>query len=146
MDDCKKQEIKRPRFLKTIEVEKFMIKRELYMKRIRPFIRSELIKVMTGIRRCGKSVMLELIKQEIVELGVDPTQFISINFEDMSYSHLQTAQTLHEEITKRTKNIDGKVYLFLMRFKKSEIGRSASTHFAFRWIVISILPDRMQSF
>ena len=41
-----------------------MIKRELYMSRIRPFIGSELIKVMTGIRRCGKSVMLELIKQE----------------------------------------------------------------------------------
>ncbi len=36
-----------------------MIKRELYMKRIRPFIGSDLIKVMTGIRRCGKSVMLE---------------------------------------------------------------------------------------
>ena len=42
-----------------------MIKRELYMSRIRPFIGSELIKVMTGIRRCGKSVMLELIKQEL---------------------------------------------------------------------------------
>ena len=39
----------------------FMIKRELYMSRIRPFIGTELIKVMTGIRRCGKSVMLELI-------------------------------------------------------------------------------------
>ena len=38
-----------------------MIKRELYMSRIRPFIGTELIKVMTGIRRCGKSVMLELI-------------------------------------------------------------------------------------
>ena len=38
-----------------------MIKREMYMKRIRPFIGTELIKVMTGIRRCGKSVMLELI-------------------------------------------------------------------------------------
>ena len=37
-----------------------MIKRELYMSRIRPFIGTELIKVMTGIRRCGKSVMLEL--------------------------------------------------------------------------------------
>ena len=41
-----------------------MIKRELYMSRIRPFIGTELVKVMTGIRRCGKSVMLELIKQE----------------------------------------------------------------------------------
>ena len=60
-----------------------MIKRELYMSRIRPFIGSELIKVMTGIRRCGKSVMLELIKQELTESGVSPTQFISINFEDM---------------------------------------------------------------
>ena len=89
-----------------------MIKRESYMKRIRPFIGSELIKVMTGIRRSGKSVMLELIKQELTESGVDPSQFISINFEDMSYSHLQTAKALHDEITKRVADIDGKVYLF----------------------------------
>ena len=62
-----------------------MIKRELYMKRIRPFIGTELIKVMTGIRRCSKSVMLDLIKEELVESGVGPTQFISINFADMNY-------------------------------------------------------------
>lgn len=40
-----------------------MIKREMYMSRIRPFIGTELIKVMTGIRRCGKSVMLELLRR-----------------------------------------------------------------------------------
>ena len=89
-----------------------MIKRELYMKRIRPFIGSDLIKVMTGIHRCGKSVMLELIKQELTESGVSPTQFITINFEDLSYSHLQTAQSLHDEITSRAKEIGDKVYLF----------------------------------
>lgn len=89
-----------------------MIKRELYMKRIRPFIGTDLIKVMTGIRRCGKSVMLELIKEELVESGVNPAQFISINFEDLNYAHLQTAEALHEEITKRAAEIDGKVYLF----------------------------------
>ena len=89
-----------------------MIKRELYMSRIRPFIGTELIKVMTGIRRCGKSVMLELIKQELIESGVNPAQFISINFEDMGYAHLQTAAALHEEITKRAEEIGGKVYLF----------------------------------
>ena len=44
---------------------------------------------MTGIRRCGKSVMLELIKQELTESGVSPMQSISINFEDMSYSHIE---------------------------------------------------------
>ena len=82
------------------------------MKRIRPFIGLDLIKVITGIHRCGKSVMLELIKQELIESGVNPIQFISINFEDLSYSHLQTAQSLHDEITNRAKDIDGKVYLF----------------------------------
>ncbi|WP_216696570.1 ATP-binding protein [Anaerostipes faecalis] len=89
-----------------------MIKREMYMSRIRPFIGTELIKVMTGIRRCGKSVMLELIKQELIESGVNPAQFISINFEDMNYAHLQTAKALHDEITKRAADLDGKVYLF----------------------------------
>ena len=89
-----------------------MIKRELYMNRIRPFIGSDLIKVMTGIRRCGKSVMLELIKQELIESGIDSAQLISINFEDMNYSHLQTAQALHDEITKRVAEVEGKAYLF----------------------------------
>ena len=70
-----------------------MIKRELYMSRIRPFIGTDLIKVMTGIRRCGKSVMLKLIQQELTESGINPKQFISINFEDMNYSHFSQSLT-----------------------------------------------------
>lgn len=89
-----------------------MIKREMYMKRIRPFIGTELIKVMTGILRCGKSVMLELIKEELVESDISPAQFISINFENLNYAHLQTAKALHDEITRRAADIPGKVYLF----------------------------------
>ena len=89
-----------------------MIKREMYMSRIRPFIGGELIKVMTGIRRSGKSVMLELIKEELEESGVNPARFISVNFEDMGNAHLQTAKALHEEITRRASETGGKVYLF----------------------------------
>lgn len=89
-----------------------MIKREGYMSRIRPFIGSDLVKVLTGIRRCGKSVMLELIQEEIISSGVDPSQFISINFENMSNASLCTAQTLHDEIICRAAQISGKVYLF----------------------------------
>ena len=89
-----------------------MIKREAYMARIRPFIDPDLIKVMTGIRRSGKSVMLELIKQELIESGVSPDRFISINFENMSYSHLQPAPALHDEIVKAAGSISGRVYLF----------------------------------
>ena len=54
------------------------------MKRIRPFIGTELIKAMIGICCCGKSVMLELIERELTKFGVSPTQFVSINFEDMN--------------------------------------------------------------
>ena len=97
-----------------------MIKREAYMKRIRPFIGGELIKVMTGIRRAGKSVMLELIKDELTASGIDPSQFISINFEDMRYMHLQNAEALHEEILKRAAGITGKVYLFFDEIQEVE--------------------------
>ena len=89
-----------------------MIKRETYMKRIRPFMNNDLIKVLTGVRRSGKSVMLELIKDELINSGINSNQFISINFEDMRYSNLYTGSALHEEILKRAENIQGKVYLF----------------------------------
>ncbi len=89
-----------------------MINRELYMSRIRPFIGNDLIKVLTGIRRSGKSVMLDLIKQELVDSGVNDNQFISINFENMSNAHLCFAEALHQEISQRISEITGKAYLF----------------------------------
>lgn len=57
-----------------------MIKRETYMNRIRPFIGKDL----TGIRRSGKSVMLDLIQNELADQGVSRKQMISFNFENMS--------------------------------------------------------------
>lgn len=89
-----------------------MIKRETYMRRIRPFIGGELIKIMTGIRRSGKSVMLELVKQELLGSGVSAEHFISINFEDLRNAPLCSAQALHAEILRRADAIQGKVYLF----------------------------------
>lgn len=89
-----------------------MIKRERYMQKVRPFIDKEVVKVITGIRRSGKSVMLELIKEELLERGVSSSQFISINFENMSYAHLNNASALHEYILDEVKNVEGKVYLF----------------------------------
>lgn len=65
-----------------------MIKRETYMQRIRPFINTELIKVFTGIRRSGKSVMLELVKDELKNSGVSENNFLCINFEQFSQSEL----------------------------------------------------------
>ena len=93
-------------------VSALMIKRETYMSRIRPFIGNELIKVLTGIRRSGKSVMLELIQDELTEQGVSGSQFIRYNFEDMGNVKLCTAEALRKEVTQRISGIDGKAYLF----------------------------------
>ena len=90
-----------------------MIKRERYMKQIRPFINSDLIKVLTGLRRVGKSVMLELIKQELVEQGISESQFITINFESMANAMYCTAESLYGELNKRISALAGKSYLFL---------------------------------
>lgn len=89
-----------------------MIKREKYMSKIRPFMGNELIKVLTGIRRSGKSVMLQLIQEELLASGAAREQFISINFENMSNLHLCTAEALHNEICRRKDSISGKLYLF----------------------------------
>ncbi len=89
-----------------------MIKREQYMQRIRPFIDGDLIKVLTGIRRSGKSVMLELIQEELIASGVSREQIVAINFENMSNAYLCNAVALHEMIIQRANEIQGKVYLF----------------------------------
>ena len=89
-----------------------MIKRELYMRRIRPFIGTDLVKVVTGIRRCGKSVMLDLIKEELKESGISAAQFITFNFENMRNANFCIATALHDEVIRRASEISGKVYLF----------------------------------
>ena len=89
-----------------------MLKRERYMQKIRPFIGSELIKVLTGIRRSGKSVMLELIKEELREQGIFDTQFVTFNFESLENVDYCTANSLYNELSKRISFIQGKSYLF----------------------------------
>lgn len=89
-----------------------LIEREMYMSRIRPFIGKDIIKVMTGMRRCGKSVMLELVKRELVREGVSEANFFSYNFEDLTISNLCEAIALHDDVCKRVQGAIGKVYLF----------------------------------
>ena len=97
-----------------------MIKRESYMARIRPFIDGDLIKVLTGIRRSGKSVMLELIKDELRARGVTEEQLVAFNFEDMRNAQLCTAEALHDELVRRAASIQGKIYFFFDEIQEVE--------------------------
>lgn len=97
-----------------------MIKRESYMARIRPVIDGDLIKVLTGIRRSGKSVMLELIKDELRARGVTEEQLVAFNFEDMRNAQLCTAEALHDELVRRAASIKGKIYFFFDEIQEVE--------------------------
>lgn len=89
-----------------------MIQRPLYMDRIRPFIGNELIKVLTGIRRSGKSVMLDLVRNELLASGISPGNIISYNFEQMKNIRLCNASALYEELQTKIAALPGKTYLF----------------------------------
>jgi len=97
-----------------------MINREQYMRQIRPFIDTEMIKVLTGIRRSGKSVMLRLIQEELKKRGVKDSQCIFFNFESFSNSQYCTAAALYNELLHRISNIKGKAYLFFDEIQEVE--------------------------
>ena len=88
------------------------IKREKYLSILRNFKDKQIIKVVTGIRRCGKSTLLELFREELQENGVRDEQIIFINFENADFEELQDRKKLHEYLKgKLVKN--KKTYIFL---------------------------------
>lgn len=89
-----------------------MIKRENYLKKIRPFYDQDLIKVITGIRRCGKSVILKQIMEEIKNTGIKEENIIYINFELTDYANIKNYLDLDKFLKDKIKNKD-KYYLFL---------------------------------
>ena len=85
-----------------------MLKRENYLKEIRPFYHSDLIKILVGIRRCGKSVILNQIIDELGESGITNDHIIYINFEFIEYEELTDYKKLNKYI--KEKIIDQKMY------------------------------------
>ena len=86
--------------------------REDYLKLIRPYYDVDLIKVITGVRRSGKSVLMDTIKDEIIANGVKGSHIISINLEELDYSFITDIKDLHKEIQSRIQDQD-KYYIFL---------------------------------
>nr|WP_321305842.1 ATP-binding protein [uncultured Sphaerochaeta sp.] len=89
-----------------------MLSRSLYYEKIRPFINKPFIKVITGIRRCGKSTMMLLIQQLLTEEGVESKQIISINFESMKYYHLRSSLALYNYVSELLKTMKSPAYVF----------------------------------
>ncbi len=88
------------------------LKRETYLQQIRPFYEVDLIKVITGIRRSGKSILLETIKDELIKNGISGDHIIFINLEDLDYEYIKTASDLNKEIKFRILD-KNKYYIFI---------------------------------
>ncbi len=88
------------------------LKRETYLEQIRPYYESDIIKVITGVRRAGKSILLDTIKDELIENGVCENHIIYLNLEDLDYDYIIDASDLNSEIKSRIDN-NGKYYIFL---------------------------------
>ena len=101
--------------------------RTRYLKQLISFQDTDLIKVVTGIRRCGKSSLLELMEEHLRENGVAAEQIVSMNFESMQYADMDS-KALYQAVMER-KLAGKRLYPFLMRFKRSPSGRMRSTPF-----------------
>lgn len=89
-----------------------MVKRELYLNRIRRFYDSEMIKVITGIRRCGKSTIMLQIIEELKEKGIKEDHIIYINFENYKYKSISNADGLYKYVEEKIQD-EEKYYLFI---------------------------------
>jgi len=102
-----------------------MIKRELYINQIRPFIGKDVVKVITGLRRSGKSVLLDLLKDEIS----DPEHSIYLNFESKKNAKFANADALYDSVMEKIGDSKDKWYLFFDEIQEVESWEEAVNSF-----------------
>ena len=89
-----------------------MVKRDLYLNRISSLIDKDIIKVIVGVRRCGKSYMFNLIIDELIKRGISRDNILLINFESAKYRNVSNPRELDLLVSELTKDMNGKIYMF----------------------------------
>jgi len=90
-----------------------MIKRESYLRRLREYAGKPLVKVLTGVRRCGKSTLLEDFARALVADGAKPSQVVAVNFEDLRHEPLKNYRALHDYIVAKMRSPKLRYSIFL---------------------------------
>ena len=97
-----------------MKTESLLYPREKYLSVIRPFYGdTEMIKVITGVRRCGKSTILLLIQDELRKNGIEESRILSLNLDKRPYDKIRKADELEEIIDKGFNGISGRKFLFI---------------------------------
>jgi predicted AAA+ superfamily ATPase len=106
-----------------------MHERNLYINRIAPLINTPVIKVITGMRRVGKSCLLKLIIERLLAGNVKTQQIIYINKESLEFDFIRNYQDLHAYVKKRFASVNGPKYLFVDEIQEIEKWEKAITSF-----------------
>ena len=94
-----------------------MIQRPEYLKELKNFKDKELIKVITGIRRCRKSTLLEMYRKMLVEDGISSDRIININLEDLQYNFIENYMDLYNYINNNLQK-NKKNYIYIDEIQK----------------------------
>ena len=76
-----------------------MIERPRYLNRIVPFIDAPFVKVLTGVRRAGKSTIMAMLRDELIKRGIPDKRILSYRFDSLRYDGIKTAKKLYEEVS-----------------------------------------------
>lgn len=106
-----------------------MIKRESYINEIKKIMNKPIIKVITGMRRSGKSIILKLISEELINEGVSSNNIIYINFESLMFSELTDFKKLYNYIIEKSQTLQGKIYILLDEIQEVEHWEKAINSF-----------------
>ena len=90
-----------------------MIKRNLYLEEIKKYINKPIIKVITGMRRSGKSMILKLIQEELQNIGIVKENIIYMNFESLIFMDIKDFEALYKHIIEKTSDKKRKIYILL---------------------------------
>ena len=90
-----------------------MIKRNLYLEEIKKYMNKPIIKVITGMRRSGKSMILKLIQEELENVGIVKENIIYMNFESLIFMDIKDFEALYKHIIEKTSDKKGKIYILL---------------------------------
>ena len=106
-----------------------MIFRPQYIEKIMPYVDTPFVKVLAGVRRCGKSTILKMVAEELKKRGVSPNRILVYNFDSMQHEDIKTAKLLYNEVKSRLSPESGKTYLFLDEIQEVEDWEKAVNSF-----------------
>ena len=106
-----------------------MIIRPAYLEKIMLYVDTPFVKILSGVRRSGKSTILKMIMEELKDRGISEEQILTYNFDSMQHEEIKTAKRLYDEVKSRLAP-NGKTYLFLDEIQEVKSWEKAVNSFA----------------